>query len=150
MRSKKLILTKTKYELAVVCPGEITNMPGNNDKIYAREPRLILALNVFTNQIKGSLLGLKNQPDVSAGNKINIHSEIKRLMQIMTIIADTYEQSAAESHCFRASLQMLDCRKGCPNCALNGLFMDIEGCFQRMHYDESKSNLKMHHCYCIN
>ena len=53
VRSKKLILTKTKYELAVVCPGEVTNMPGNKDKVYAKEPRLMLALNVFTNQIKG-------------------------------------------------------------------------------------------------
>ena len=55
VRCNKLILSKTKFEFAIVCPGEVTENPNDNDKIYAKDSRRGLALNVFTSQIKGMI-----------------------------------------------------------------------------------------------
>ena len=54
VRSSKLVLAKTKYEFTLLCPGEISNKPGDKGKIFMGEPRIALAMNVFTNQIKGN------------------------------------------------------------------------------------------------
>ena len=53
MRATKLILSKTKYELALVCPGEITESHNQAEKVYAKESKRALAMQMFTMQIKG-------------------------------------------------------------------------------------------------
>ena len=53
VRASKTILSKAKFEFAIVCPGEVTENPNDEDKIYAKETKRALAVNVFTNQIKG-------------------------------------------------------------------------------------------------
>ena len=51
-----MILSRVKFEFAIICPGEVSENPSDKDKIYAKELRRELAVNVFTNQIKGTLI----------------------------------------------------------------------------------------------
>ena len=56
MRANKTILSKSKFELALICPGEVTESYKLKEKIFAKEPKRAMALQVFTNQLKGNLL----------------------------------------------------------------------------------------------
>ena len=53
VRAKKLILTKTKVELALVLAGTITDDFHDKSKIYAKEPRIAVSLNMLADKVKG-------------------------------------------------------------------------------------------------
>ena len=121
-------------EVAIVCPGEITDVYNADEKIYAKEPRLALALNVLTAQVKGKL-------EMNRDSYIKEFIEIKRVMHVLAIVADSSDVPTIEGECFVASLQTQDCRNGCGNCFLNNQFERLEDCFAKLHYDESKSEI---------
>ena len=52
VKGKKLILTKTRYEMAAIQPGEITELQ-TVGKTYIDEPRLLLLNNLFAQKVKG-------------------------------------------------------------------------------------------------
>ena len=54
VRSNKLVLAKNKYEFTVICPGEISNQANDETKTFVGDPKIALAMNVLTNQIKGN------------------------------------------------------------------------------------------------
>ena len=53
VRANKTILSKSKVEMTLICPGEITESHTEVDKIYAKESKRVLAMQMFTSQIKG-------------------------------------------------------------------------------------------------
>ena len=55
VRAKKLIMGKSKFELTLVCPGEITECYKEEGKIYANEPRIAVGMNLWTIRISGIL-----------------------------------------------------------------------------------------------
>ena len=54
VRARKVVMSKTIFELAIVLPGVLTEMPTNGSMIFAREPRLAVASNFWIHQIKGN------------------------------------------------------------------------------------------------
>ena len=52
LRAKGLIAEKNKYEFACVLPG-ITSSTVVDGQVYVNEPRMVVALDMFNNKIKG-------------------------------------------------------------------------------------------------
>ena len=55
VRSKKLVMTKTRYEFALIRPGEVTPVANNDGKTSAEDPKLAVLMGWWTKNIKGNL-----------------------------------------------------------------------------------------------
>ena len=54
VKAKKLIMAKSKYELSLICPGEVTESFKEEGKVFANEPRLAVCMNIWTTRITGT------------------------------------------------------------------------------------------------
>lgn len=64
-----------------------------------------------------------------------LFSEIRRLLQIMAILAaGNPEQTQIESECLISNLHMLSCKRGCMNCNGNELVHRLVGLHGQKHY----------------
>ena len=57
LKAKGMIAEKTRFEFACVLPG-ITTSTVVDGLIYVNEPRLVIALDLFNDKIKGNLWGI--------------------------------------------------------------------------------------------
>ena len=56
VRSKRLVMTKTRYEFAMVRPGEITPIKSEREKTSAEDPKMAVLMCWWTNNIKGKII----------------------------------------------------------------------------------------------
>ena len=54
VRSKRLIMTKTKYEFVLVRPGEIAPVKLDKEKLSAEDPKMAILMSWWTDNIKGN------------------------------------------------------------------------------------------------
>ena len=101
--------------------------------VYVNEPRLVIALDMFNNKIKG-MLPTGEIPDLQI-----LSSEIRRLLHILAILGmGNYDQSSIESECLVANLQTMKCKVGCMNCNGNELVSKLARFYDHKHYEHGQ------------
>ena len=113
-------MTKSKYELCLVQPGEVKPTKGENGEISANDPKMTVLMCWWTQNIKGKWCVQLKQ------NLCNI-LEIKKLVLTLCIIKDmSDDQIAIEADCLIKNLRTDQCRAGCANCSLNELYETLK------------------------
>ena len=125
IKGNKLVLSKTKLELAAVRPGALSD-DGVDESIRYDEDRLKLLRVLVSEKAKGTYHRL------FSGKQLMFNLDVKTLIQKIKILGEISRETGATTRCFILDLNSLDCRKGCNVCGMEKIAKKLQDGFESM------------------